>query len=177
VGTLQDFADYYRMPPSEARPRLAELVETGEVLLAKVEGWKETGYLHKDAASSRVRAAALLSPFDPVVWFRARAKRLFDFAYRIEIYTPASQRKWGYYVLPFLLGDRMVARVDLRAERKQRVLAVVASYLEPHADAAAVASALAGELQSLARWLDLDEVHVGRRGNLARALTAEVQKF
>ena len=171
VGTMRDLADYYRMSPGDARPRLAELVEAGDLQLARVEGWKETAYVHKDAGDHKPAAtAALLSPFDPVVWFRPRAQRLFDFEYRIEIYTPEPARKWGYYCLPFLLGDRIVARVDLRADRKERFLTVAAAHLEPHAHGGETAAALIRELQSLAGWLGLDSIRVSRRGNLARLL-------
>jgi uncharacterized protein YcaQ len=172
VGTLKDLADYYRMPASEARPRVAELVGSGEVREARVEGWTDTAYLHRDAVPGKVERAALLSPFDPVVWFRPRAERLFDFNYRIEIYRPEAKRKWGYYCLPFLMGERIVARVDLRAERKERTLVVAAAHLEAHADGAETAAALMRELRLLARWLDLDSIRVRRRGNLARALAA-----
>jgi uncharacterized protein YcaQ len=172
VGTLNDLADHYRMPVGEARPRVAELVEAGELCTVRVEGWKEAAYLHKDAVGGKVVAAALLSPFDPLVWFRPRAERLFDFEYRIEIYTPEAKRKWGYYCLPFLMGERIVARVDLRAERKERVLVVAAAHLEAHADKAVTAAALMRELRLMAKWLGLDSIRVSRRGNLARALAA-----
>ena len=170
VGTLKDLADYYRMPVGEARPRVAELLEAGELRAVRVDGWKEMAYLHRDAEAGTLTRAALLSPFDPVVWFRPRAERLFDFDYRIEIYTPEAKRKWGYYCLPFLMGERIVARVDLRADRKERVLVVAAAHREIHADGAETAAALMRELRVLAKWLDLHSICVNRRGNLARAL-------
>jgi uncharacterized protein len=176
VGTAGDLADYYRMPIREARPRLAELVGAGALREVRVEGWREPAYLHPEAQlPPRIEARALLSPFDPVVWYRQRAARLFGFDYRIEIFVPQGQRKWGYYVLPFLLGERLVARVDLKADRRARRLLVLAAYLEPNAKPAAVAAALAGELRTLAAWLDLDAVAVGRRGGLARPLAAAVR--
>jgi len=171
VATAGDLADYFRMPIGQARPRIAELVESAEVREVAVEGWREKAYLHRDAVSPRlIEAAALLSPFDPVVWYRDRAERLFDFNYRIEIWVPKPRRKWGYYVLPFLLGERLVARVDLKAERTERKLQVLAAYLEPHAQPAVVADALARELMLLARWLDLDSVMVARRRGFAEQL-------
>ena len=153
VGTAADLADYYRMPIRTARARIAELVEAGNLATVRVEGWKEPAYLHPDASRPRrIDAAALLSPFDPVVWYRPRALRLFEFDYRIEIWVPQDQRRWGYYVLPFLLGDRIVARVDLKADRSARRLHVLAAYLEPHAEPEETAQALACELRTMAAW-------------------------
>jgi uncharacterized protein YcaQ len=175
VGTAADLADYYRMPIREARPRLMELIEAREVRQVRVEGWRETAYLHRDAGlPARIDAAALLSPFDPVIWYRDRAARLFGFDYRIEIYVPQEKRRWGYYVVPFLLGDRLVARVDLKADRSERRLLVLASYLEAHAKPSQVAEALARELRTMAGWLGLDALKVARRGGLAKALAAAV---
>jgi uncharacterized protein YcaQ len=173
VGTVGDLADYYRMPIKEARQRVAELVEAGELREARVEGWREPAYLHPKARiAGRVEASALLSPFDPVVWHRPRAERLFGFDYRIEIYTPQGKRRWGYYVLPFLLGERLVARVDLKADRASRRLLTLAAYIEAGTDAGAVADALAAELWTMAEWLGLDSVSVERRGAFARRLAA-----
>lgn len=173
IATTRDLADYFRMSPKDALPRVAELVEEGALREVKVEGWQETGLLARDAVvPRRIGASALLSPFDPVVWFRPRAERLFGFHYRIEIYVPASKRKWGYYVLPYLLDDRIVARVDLKADRKNKQLLVLAAYEEAGADAARTARKLAEELASLAAWLDLDSVRVSRRGAFARRLFA-----
>ena len=171
VAAAADLADYYRMSIREARPRLAELVEAGELREVRVEGWREQVYLHAEAPlPRRINASALLSPFDPVIWYRERAARLFDFDYRIEIYVPQATRKWGYYCLPFLQGDRLVARVDLKAERKERRLLVRAAFIEADAEPAAVSDALAAELRTLARWLELDGITVERRGTLASAL-------
>jgi len=171
IATMKDLADYYRMSPREAAPRVAELVEAGDVKEVGVEGWKEPGFLAKSARTPRkLSCASLLSPFDPVMWFRPRAERLFNFHYRIEIYVPASKRKWGYYVLPFLLDDRIVARVDLKADRKGRELLVLAAHKEENIDEDRSIEHLAGELKSLASWLDLERVKVSRRGPFARKL-------
>jgi uncharacterized protein YcaQ len=175
VGTAADLADYYRMKVPEARPRLAELVTAGELRQVQVEGWREPAFLDPRASlPRRLDAAALLSPFDPVIWFRERAARLFDFDYRIEIFVPAGKRRWGYYVLPFLLGENLVARVDLKADRPGRRLLVPAAHREPGTDPGVVAHALAAELRKLADWLGLDSVAVERRGGFARALAAAV---
>jgi uncharacterized protein YcaQ len=171
-----DLADYYRMPVREARQRIEELVEAGELREVRVEGWREPAYLHPKARlPRRIGASALLSPFDPLIWYRARVGRLFDFDYRIEIFVPQAKRKWGCYVLPFLLGDRLAARVDLKADRTKRRLLVLAAYIEPHAEPSAVADALASELRTMAAWLGLDSIAVGRRGGLARPLAAAVR--
>jgi uncharacterized protein YcaQ len=171
VGWARDLADYHRIRMTDAKPRLAELVESGDLISARIDGIDEPAYLSRDAARPhRARHATLLSPFDPLVWERRRAERLFDFHYRIEIYTPAPKRVHGYYVLPFLLGDRLAARVDLKADRKASVLLVPGAFLETHAAAGPTIDALSGELRSLASWLGLDGVHVGRKGDLARGL-------
>ncbi len=176
VGTAGDLADYYRMPIAVARQRVDELVEAGELGQVRVEGWREPAYLHPAVRlPGRISAAALLSPFDPVVWHRPRAGRLFGFDYRIEIYVPQAKRRWGYYVLPFLLGERLAARVDLKADRGARRLLVLAAYIESAAEPARVAETLAAELRTLAGWLDLDSVSVERRGGFARKLAAAVR--
>lgn len=173
VATANDLADYYRMPIRDARPHLATLVEAGELRQVCVEGWREPAYLHKAARiPARIGAAALVSPFDPLIWYRERVARLFEFEYRVEIYVPPQKRKWGYYVLPFLLGDRLAARVDLKADRTGRQLLVLAAYIELNAKAGTVADALARELQSMARWLGLESVTVRSRRGFARTLAA-----
>ena len=174
-GTLHDLADYFRMSARDAAPLVQELVEEGVLHPVAVESWDEPAYLHHRASVPRsMNARSLLSPFDPVVWFRPRGERLFNFHYRIEIYTPAAKRKYGYYVLPFLLGDTIVARVDLKADRKNSALLVQASYFEEGADESQTAEALALELRVLADWLGLNDVIVSEKGNLAKVLRKAV---
>lgn len=171
LGTEIDLRDYFRLPIAETKAALAELVEDGVLIPVAVEGWKPQAYLHRDARIPRkAGGTALLSPFDPVVWERARAERLFSFHYRIEIYTPAPKRQFGYYVLPLLHRDRIAGRVCLKADRQAGVLRANASHHELHADPGETAAALAEELRLMAGWLGLAEVAAGPSGNLARSL-------
>ncbi|MGH8990723.1 MAG: winged helix-turn-helix domain-containing protein [Acidimicrobiia bacterium] len=170
VGTAGDVADYFRIRRPEAAPRLAELVEEGVLAPVQVEGWPKPGFLDPAAAATRrrrPRPRALLSPFDSLVWERSRVERLFGMRLRLEVYTPAERRIHGYYVLPFLLGEHLVARVDLKADRQSSVLRVLGAHGEPPHDPAVTAPALAAELDDLARFLGLERVGVERRGDLA----------
>jgi uncharacterized protein YcaQ len=177
IGTAGDLADYYRIRNGPAAARVAELVEAGRLERVHVEGWREPAYRAAGLRAKRpTRAhATLLSPFDSLIWERDRTSRLFDFDYRIEIYVPAPKRRHGYYVLPLLLGDELVARFDLKADRKSAALRVEGAYLEPGSEAGPVAEAAVDELRALGSWLGLATLRVGRRGNLARALRRAAQ--
>ncbi len=176
VGTAGDLADYHRQTPTRIKPLLAELVREGELEAVRVEGWKEQAYRFPGAATPRsVSARALLSPFDSLVWCRPRIERLFGFRYRIEIYTPAPKRVYGYYVLPFLVGDSLVARVDLKADRHAGVLRVLGVFGEAGIDVGHVASELSDELVLMAQWLGLDTVSVANNGDLARPVARLVK--
>ena len=194
VGTFGDITDYFRTDgwrdrlPTEpwwerqkdaagrrarpiARRLVAELVEEGRLLAAGVAGWKEPAFLHPGARAPRaIQARALVTPFDSLVWERRRLERLFGMQYTIELYTPLPRRVFGYYVCPFLLGDTLVARCDLKADRKREVLVVQSAFLEPGQDARRVAPDLVDELRDMQTWLGLNRIEVAERGDLAAAL-------
>jgi len=175
VATERDLRDYFRMGPAETRARIAELEGAGLLLPAAVEGWDRPAWLHPEAVvPARARTSALLSPFDSLVWRRERAERLFDFRYRLEIYTPADKRAFGYYVLPYLLNDGVPARLDLKADRQAGALRVKAAHLQPGARRERVAPPLAADLKAMAAWLGLPDVTVEGAEPLAEALRKEL---
>jgi hypothetical protein len=176
VATVGDLANYYVVQPRVARVRVAELVESGELSEVTVAGWREPGYTVPGArpAPPRRDQATLLSPFDSLIWERSRTRRLFGFDYRIEVYVPEADRKHGYFVLPLLFGDELVARFDLKADRHASVLRVRGAYVEDGVDRAVVAAAAAVELDALRSWLGLGELAIARRGDLAGPLRRAV---
>lgn len=174
VATERDLRDYFRMGVAETKARIGELVEAGRLTPVAVKGWRDPAYLDPTARRPRkIVHTALLSPFDNLIWFRERTERMFGVKIRLEIYTPADKRTHGYYVLPFLEGDAITARVDLKADRKAGVLIVQASHAEPWANAATPVL-LAAELKRMAGWLGLESVRVEKKGDLATALSDAV---
>jgi len=171
VGTIRDLADYYRIKQGPAAVAVAELVEGGELVPVTVPGWKGATYLHRDARiPRRIETAALLSPFDPIVWERARAERMFGFHYRIEIYTPAEKRVFGYYTLPLLIDDQLVGRIDLKSDRQARVLRVQSAWRE--GSHVVDLDRVVGLLRQTAAWQGLDGIEFTGKGDLSAALQA-----
>ena len=177
VATDYDLADYYRIRRAETQELVKSLVETGEIERVEVEGIAPPTYAVPgiEAPSKPLNVCAIVSPFDSVAWYRNRLEWFFDFYYKIEIYVPPKKRRYGYYVLPFILGNRFVARVDLKADRKASVLRVPGAFLEEGCDEEIVSIRLASELRLMADWLGLDRIVVGRRGKLTRALRTAVK--
>jgi uncharacterized protein YcaQ len=176
VGTEADIRDYFRLAAKQVKPALAKLVADGELERLDVDGWAAPAYLRAgQIVPRRDRGTALLCPFDPLVFFRPRVERIFQFHYRIEIYVPAPKRQYGYYVWPFLLDGRLVGRVDLKADRTRDALHVVGAFVEAGQDDSRVAAALAAELKTMAAWLDLGDVTVGNRGDLTRQLSRSLR--
>ncbi|MGH3550967.1 MAG: winged helix-turn-helix domain-containing protein [Pseudonocardiaceae bacterium] len=178
VATEADLRDYYRLPPERSRMAVTQLVEAGELQPVMVRGWRAPAYRHRDARTPRrITGAALLCPFDPLIWDRARTERLFGFRYRIEIYLPEHRRSHGYYVFPFLLDGQLVARVDLKADRSAGLLRVPGAFAEPRiADISRVVTQLARALRELAEWLELGGIAIGQRGDLVTALGAATRR-
>lgn len=178
IATEADLRDYYRLRPERSRKAVTELVEAGELQPVMVSGWQAPAYRHRDARTPRrITGAALLCPFDPLIWDRARTERLFGFRYRIEIYVPEHRRSHGYYVFPFLLDGELVARVDLKADRSAGLLRVPGAFAEPGiADTSRVVTELAGALKEMAQWLELDGIAAGQRGDLVAALGSATRR-
>jgi uncharacterized protein YcaQ len=172
IGAEADIRDYFRLAPKLSKPAIAKLVADGELEPVEVDGWNAPAYLRAGQSIPRQdRGTALLCPFDPLIFFRPRVERLFDFHYRIEIYVPRPKRQFGYYVWPFLLDGQLVGRVDLKAERTEDRLHVVGAFAEPGQQQSRVAKAMAAELQTMASWLGLSDVTVGNRGDLTMPLS------
>jgi uncharacterized protein YcaQ len=174
IGTAKCLRDYFRLPAADARPAIAALVETGGLVEVDCEAFDSPAYLSPDARRPRaVEHRALLSPFDPLVFERARTESLFGFRYRIEIYVPRDKRVHGYYVLPFLLNEALVARVDLKADRQRSTLRVLGAFAESGAPPG-TGTELAAELELMAGWIGLDRIEVQANGDLARSLAKAV---
>jgi uncharacterized protein YcaQ len=172
IATEADIRDYFRLNPRQSKPAVAALVAAGELEPVEVAGWNAPAYLRAgQVVPRRDRGTALLCPFDPLIFFRPRVERLFDFHYRIEIYTPAPKRQYGYYVWPLLLDGQLMGRVDLKADRARNALHVVGAFAEPWTDRRRIARGLADELRAMASWLDLADIVVGERGDLVGHLT------
>ncbi|MEU2000130.1 winged helix-turn-helix domain-containing protein [Rhodococcus sp. NPDC019627] len=177
VATESDLRDYYRLSPAQIKPAVEDLVEDGVLHAVSVRGWDVPAYMHRDVRTPRrVEGAALLCPFDPLVFFRPRTERMFDFRYRLEIYTPAHKRVHGYYVFPFLLDGELVARVDVKADRARGALEVRSAFVEAGARPERVVEPLLSELYRMAEWLELGEVTVDKRGDLAPLLAAAAKR-
>ncbi|MFD4183519.1 winged helix-turn-helix domain-containing protein [Rhodococcus sp. NPDC058514] len=175
VGTEPDLRDYYRLSRAQAAAAIADLVDEGTLVPVAVRGWQAPAYLYAQAKTPRrITGAALLCPFDPLVFFRPRTERIFDFHYRLEIYTPQHKRVHGYYVFPFLLDGELVARVDLKADRAADVLRVLGTFAEGEHAHGRVVESLASSLREMAQWLGLSGVAVGDRGDLSAELAAAV---
>jgi uncharacterized protein len=171
VATEADLRDYFRLPIAEGRKAVADAVASGAIEAVDVQGWKLKAYIPKGASVPTAAGGnALLSPFDPIVWNRDRAERLFDFHYRIELYTPQAKRKFGYYVLPFLEGEKLSGRLCLKSDRENGKLLVNEAHIEAGSDPAETAAAMTVELKRMAKWLGFTSVRVGRKGKLAGAL-------
>ena len=175
VASKRDISDYFRTAIKDTDPRIKELVDAGTITAVKIEGMKNEHYMLAGTKVPKPFAcAALLCPFDPIVWKRDRTHALFDFHYRIEIYTPAHKRKHGYYVFPFLYNGQLVARVDLKADRANDTLLVQATHGEPNAGQDE-ARALADELARMATWLGLARIKLGAKGSYAKHLRAALR--
>jgi hypothetical protein len=171
VATFADLTDYHRQANQPCKPLIKELVAEGEAVEVEIEGWKEPAYLDPGAVVPRkIESVALLCPFDPVIWFRPRTERLFDFHYRIEIYTPAPKRVFGYYVFAVLVDDQLVGRIDLKADRARSALVVRGAFAEDGQDPGTIGPRISAELKTMAEWLALGTVEVEDRGDLAAAL-------
>jgi uncharacterized protein YcaQ len=171
IATERDLRDYFRLPVAETKTAIAQLLDAGNIETVSVDGWQQPAYLARNAElPARATRSALLSPFDPLVWNRERAARVFGFNYRIEIYTPAAKRVYGYYVLPFLMKGRMAGRVCLKSDRQAGTLRVNASHVEPGHHPEDTAIELARQLERLADWLGLRHIHAAPQGNLSTHL-------